>query len=655
MAELVGKMLANRYRVDTFIDRGGMAEVYKVWDQQRAVHLAMKVLRSDLAEDKAFLRRFTREGHTLEKLQHPNIVRFYGLEQDGDLAFMLMEFIDGTTLRKVLFNAKRALPFQQILAIMRPVCAALHYAHAEGFVHCDVKPANIMVDQDEDVYLSDFGIARMTEGATTTTATSSGTPAYMAPEQVQGKDPTPLTDFYALGVVLYEMLTGGERPFSGDTRDATGTTSDKILWEHVHKSPPSPRKFNPALSPALESAVMKCLEKDPQKRFQDALDFLQALEKAIGQLGVGTEFSASGKEVTQPRPGGILSQGVLPGPVQPPPVQPPIQPGQINALPQYSVYPAQKKAFPTSCIIILLVALCIGIVGVAGFFGYQYMNGSSQQGTETAAAALNLQSTQAAETNIQSTAQAQSQFATSQAQETAVAQQLIVEQAMTQTAMVEQATQQVIQATQQALQACQGQTPLPVTKPWRVIVCDGFNDAKYWITGPLSGKYVNGSKEISNGVYTWNMTAIESFVLSAWLPTEVPHTSDFFLSVEARIVNASESSDYGLVFRLNPDTGDEYGFFVNEGFKKYQIAADINNEWKIIQDWTESAAIQPGSWNRLTVVTEGSSFSFYINMDKVGEIMDRRLPTGTVGIVAEMYNPNDQGVMEFDNFLLLAP
>ena len=138
--------LSGRYRVDDFLGRGGMAEVYRVFDLDRSVPLAMKVLHADLAEDRVFVRRFQREGTTLAKLQHPNIVRFYGLEHDERLVFMLMDFIDGITLRTLIYDLNRPFTPDEMLDIVHPVCAALSYAHKEGFVHCDVKPANIMID-----------------------------------------------------------------------------------------------------------------------------------------------------------------------------------------------------------------------------------------------------------------------------------------------------------------------------------------------------------------------------------------------------------------------------------------------------------------------------------------------------------------------------
>jgi len=155
---LVGQTLAGRYRIDAFIGRGGMADVYKVWGQQRAVFLALKVLHADLAKDKVFLRRFKREAQTLAKLQHPNIVRFDSLEQDGSLVFMLMDYVEGTSLRKEIFEAKDPLSIARVLEIVRSVCSVLQYAHSQGFLYSHLKPANILIDQSGRVMLSDLGV-----------------------------------------------------------------------------------------------------------------------------------------------------------------------------------------------------------------------------------------------------------------------------------------------------------------------------------------------------------------------------------------------------------------------------------------------------------------------------------------------------------------
>lgn len=160
MGDLTGKTINGRYHVESFLGKGGMAEVYKVWDEARSVQIAMKTMYADLAEDKIFLRRFKREAQTLQKLQHPNIVRFYGLEQSDGLVFLLMEYVEGTTLRKEIFDSDVPFSMERLLEVTQPITAALHYAHQSGFVHCDVKPANIMLHKNGNILVADFGIAR---------------------------------------------------------------------------------------------------------------------------------------------------------------------------------------------------------------------------------------------------------------------------------------------------------------------------------------------------------------------------------------------------------------------------------------------------------------------------------------------------------------
>ena len=282
MQNLIGKVLLERYHIQEMIGRGGMAEVYKVWDSERMVHLALKAIHEDLATDRIFLRRFKREAQTLSKLQHPNIVRFYGLEQSGALSFMLMDFVDGHSLKRLIFDQDgRPLPAGQVRKVLRAVCGALKFAHGQGFVHADIKPANIMQEPSGRVLLMDFGIARMSD-VTTATMVGMGTPAYMAPEQVKGLDPTPQTDIYALGIVLYEMLTGGERPFTGERAEMTGSLSEKVRWEQLNLEPLPPEQFNPNLSPALVEVINKCLAKDPRERYADSLELLNAVELVLG-------------------------------------------------------------------------------------------------------------------------------------------------------------------------------------------------------------------------------------------------------------------------------------------------------------------------------------------------------------------------------------
>lgn len=287
MSNLIGQILSKRYRVEEFIGRGGMAEVYKVWDRARATFLALKLLRDDLAHDVVFVRRFQREARNLEKLQHPNIVRFYGLEQDDLLTYILMDYVEGSNLRAEIYrNRHMGIPHDDVAKYMQGICSALHYAHHSGIIHCDLKSGNVLIDEKGRPLVTDFGIARMTDTATTTLV-GAGTPAYMAPEQILGKDPNPQTDIYTLGITLFEMLTGGERPFTGEQAKIKGTTSEKVRWEQIYLPPPSPRIWNKELTPEVEAVVMKCLGKEPGGRYESALELLNDLKRAM--LGMGVE------------------------------------------------------------------------------------------------------------------------------------------------------------------------------------------------------------------------------------------------------------------------------------------------------------------------------------------------------------------------------
>ena len=283
-ANLIGQILLDQFRVDAFIASGGMGAVYRVWDLKRNTPLAMKVLHSELAEDPSAFKSFQREARALEKLAHPNIVSFYGVYQTLDFTFLLERFIDGPSLKDILRQRQgQPLPVSEALIYLKALCAALGYAHANGVVHCDVKPGNVMMDRGGNVFLTDFGIARHAE-STTTTLAGAGAPAYMAPEQIRGKVVTPATDIYALGVILFEMLIG-QRPFRGNkagTEKGSATANGRIRYAHLHLPPPDPRGLNPSISETLAGVILKALDKKPPKRYQSVQEFFVTICTAIG-------------------------------------------------------------------------------------------------------------------------------------------------------------------------------------------------------------------------------------------------------------------------------------------------------------------------------------------------------------------------------------
>ena len=283
---LIGKVLLNQFRVDSFIASGGMGEVYKVWDLHRNAYLAMKVLRADPGDDPAMLHKLEREAQAMEKLAHPNIVPFYGLYKSKETVFLLEAFISGVTLKEILHQQHgKPLPFSTAMSILKAVAAALGYAHTNGIIHCDVKPGNIMIDSGGSVYLTDFGIARHADSAAT--FGSSGTPAYMAPEQILGKKVSPATDVYTLGLVLYEMLTG-QRPFKGNANPNEGALaqSNSLYAAQLSQAAPDPKRLNREIPEGLTDVLLKALAKDPAQRFTTTLGLLKG---AAGASGIAVE------------------------------------------------------------------------------------------------------------------------------------------------------------------------------------------------------------------------------------------------------------------------------------------------------------------------------------------------------------------------------
>lgn len=337
-----GQVLDQRFRVEKSVGSGGMAEVYKVWDAQRAAFLALKLLNADLAEDLVFLRRFKREAQALRNLTHPHIVRFYDLVEADHLTFFLMDFVEGMSLRSEIYQHKNPFSPERILEIFQPVCSALFYAHNQGVIHCDVKPANIMIEHSGKVLLADFGISRLSETATTATSLgSAGTPAYMAPELVQGLRPRPATDVYSLGIVLFELLTGGERPFTGEAAQITGSTAEKVRWEQVHQPPPPVRAYNPQVSPEVEQVLLRCLEKDPGDRFATTQELIKSLELAFEDRD-RTSYEPADQATSAMPPG---YQEAVPQPIFNPPSQAPLgsQPPPSDAV-RLPVQPVAKPA-----------------------------------------------------------------------------------------------------------------------------------------------------------------------------------------------------------------------------------------------------------------------------------------------------------------------
>ena len=270
-----GALFANRYEVLGTVGRGGMGVVYRARDRQLDEVVALKVVRSEvMKEDPTLLDRFKQEIKLARRITHRNILRTHDFGETQGTPYISMEYLEGVTLKDLLRN-KGALPLGVGLRIAKQMCQGLEAAHQQGVVHRDIKPQNILIlPESGETKIMDFGIARVSEmdaGASglTTAGTVMGTPDYIPPEQAQGNPADFRSDIYSLGVVLFEIFTG-RMPFSGDSVMA-------VVLSHIQKPPPAPRSVNPKIPPDLEAIILRCLEKQPDRRYQSVGEILKDL------------------------------------------------------------------------------------------------------------------------------------------------------------------------------------------------------------------------------------------------------------------------------------------------------------------------------------------------------------------------------------------
>jgi len=350
-----------------------MATVYRALDTRLGRTVAVKILHPEYARDEPFVQRFTQEAEFAASLgSHPNIVAIYDVGEDGPIHYMVMELVEGRNLKEMI---RERAPFSvaEGFAIGSQVASALAFAHGRGLVHRDVKPQNIMVTNDGVAKVTDFGIARsLSTIQLTRTGMVMGTVHYFSPEQAQGKPVTPSSDIYALGVILYEMLTG-HLPFDAETPIG-------VAMQHLHSEPPSPWDYNPELPARAVGVVMRALEKDPERRYRDAGEFASALAaQAASDLGQTTVVSAIKPPPEQPTAVYRAVQAEPPVEVQP------LVPRQVRRTDTAStaaIAPANRwrTAWLAAGAVLLVAA-----IAVASYFATNALTGSaSSTATPTA-------------------------------------------------------------------------------------------------------------------------------------------------------------------------------------------------------------------------------------------------------------------------------
>jgi serine/threonine-protein kinase len=268
----IGKTVG-KYRIEEQIGRGAMAEVYRAYNPNLDRFVAIKILHPHLSKKTDILGRFRREAKNVASLYHKNIVQIHDFDLEGSVYYMVMEFINGPTLKDLIKEArseKRLIPFERTLSIIKDIGAGLEYAHKNGVVHRDVKPANVMMDDSNRVILTDFGLAKFVSGTQfTTTGAMIGTPAYMSPEQGLGQPGDARSDLYSMGVILYQLTTG-RLPFVAETPLA-------IVFKHVNAPLTPPRSINSNIPESLEEVIIRSMAKNPEERYQTVEDLMKSL------------------------------------------------------------------------------------------------------------------------------------------------------------------------------------------------------------------------------------------------------------------------------------------------------------------------------------------------------------------------------------------
>ena len=335
-----------KYLIEAELGRGGMGVVYRAHQPSLERTVAIKLLSSDLIGDPDGVRRFRLEAKSVAKLNHPNIVQVYDIEEEENLLYLVMEFVDGESLDGLI--TKQVLPESRCLKIVADIADALHFAHEKGIVHRDVKPANILMTSDGRVKVADFGLAYLIdrEGGTTRTGFLVGSPNYMSPEQATGQKIDRRSDIYSLGVVLFRMLTG-RVPFVAESSHA-------VLFMQVQQEPPDPREMNKSISLATRGLVLKALNKKPEARFQTMSEFRDALLRQAAALSAGVVGEISMEDGTVPLERGDV-RGALErahveahGISMPPTAEPTKETAQIPAAPPPAPVAPAPAAVPPS-------------------------------------------------------------------------------------------------------------------------------------------------------------------------------------------------------------------------------------------------------------------------------------------------------------------
>jgi serine/threonine-protein kinase len=591
-----------------------MGAVYRAWDTRLNIPLALKEMTAQPGLDLGLLtqlrQQFQQEAAVLARLQHPHLVRVTDFFEEGGNTYLVMDFVEGESLADRILQ-RGALPEAEVLTWADQLLDALTYCHAQGVLHRDVKPQNVIIRPDGQAILVDFGLVKLWDPhdpQTKTVMRGMGTPEYAPPEQYEADagHTDPRSDVYSVGATLYHALTGQAPP------TATLRMADPSRFVPVRGLMPSVRRES-------ESAVLKAMELPRQQRWQSAQEMAQALRD---------EPVAPARPVVAPT---YEKTKVLPGARQ--------------------IAPPRKRRTGWIWVVggLAVLFLCAVILVIGGV--------AVRQSQLSATARAQAQATNTAQARASATAQQVARVtATARAQATGTreaVQATGIARASRSTATAE-AAQATAAAQAQATATAESFLDPTLLRAigWPLILFDDFGtEANDWTIGDYSDDLIEGSRSIANGTYRWEATAAGGVVW--WSTPDVGDISDFLLSVEGRQISGVSDSQYGLIFRRVDR--DNYYLFRIRGEGDYQFRTRYEGEWITLISWTPSSLIQPGQMNRLSVVAEGTSFYFYINNQYVDDYTDSKLSSGKVALVIGLNDEGDSGTFEFDNFDVRGP
>ena len=633
-----------KYSIIEEIGRGGMAVVYKAVHKQLGRYVAIKVLPRQFTFQTKFVQRFHREATAASTLSHPNIVIIYDVDQEDDIHYIVMEYLEGQPLSE-LIKEQGSLPLSPALKIIHQISSALDYAHSLGFVHRAIKPSNIIIGPEDHATLTDFGIVRTADGTSVTKEGAPiGTPEYMSPEQCDGKQADSRSDVYSLGAVLYEMVTG-QVPFTADTPLV-------VMYQQVNKKPVPPRRINPDLSVPVEGVVLRALAKTPEERYPTAGALAEALEAAIqplfflqphrdeaadllprAQVDAEREEAETTrlKQLRVARRGGRVEREDIAAQAQ-------MERGKgVEAI--QPVDDVSSKPIPGRALLIglgLAVTLCATVLGMGGYYFLfrepPAKTAAGENPVPTSVAAPASQTLTATPSPHRDVGEGLASLVEARAEVDTV------RSASTTHTMTPSNTPTPTSVRFPARAPTRTPTPIRTPTPTGLLLSDDLDGPGLW------GSYAAEHREWSFSGGQFHCT-VKHENLYAWHYTS--DYADFEMTMD--VAAHSDQGSAGLAFRVQ--SAEQFYMFLTDTDGHYCLRKRTPaGGWETIVDWQLSTALHTGqSTNHLKLSCLGDSVALFANGQHLTTVQDQGSSHGGLGPVVGSHEGQTEVQSSFDN------